>query len=326
MKAAILEKFDHPLVIRELKKPTPRPNEVLVKVKAGGLNPLDIKIQRGLAAHAQVQLPAVLGIDMAGIVEEAGVQVKSFKTGDEIFGMVGGIGIMQGALAEYISVDADLLAIKPANLSFREAAALPLVFITAWEALIDRAKIEAGQSVLVHGGAGGVGHAAVQLAIAKGARVFATVADHDSDLIKNYGAVPLDHKKLSVEQYVKEFTNGVGFDVVLDTIGGSVLDDSFKAVKRYTGHVVSILGWGSHNLAPLSFRGATYSGVFTLHPLLSGEGRAHHGNILRQAVHLIEEGKLRPLVNSDAYSLEKVNEAYATLAGKTKQGKIVIEI
>ncbi|OQP66534.1 quinone oxidoreductase [Niastella vici] len=326
MKAAILEQFNHPLTIKNLEIPTPQPNEVLVKVKASGLNPLDIKIQQGAAAHAQVALPAVPGIDMAGIIERPGDNVRSFKAGDEVFGMAGGIGKLQGTLAEYVSVDADLLALKPANLSFKQAAAIPLVFITAWQALANKGKVTFGQTVLVHGGAGGVGHVAVQLALAKGAGVFATVSHNNRELIESYGAIPIDYTRLSVEQYVNEYTDGLGFDLVLDTIGGSVLDDSFKAVKRNTGHVVSILGWGTHSLAPLSFRSATYSGVFTLYPLLSGEERASYGNILREATKLIEAGKLRPFVSSTHYTLETVNNAYADLANKSISGKIVVEI
>ena len=193
--------------------------------------------------------------------------------------MVGGVGGLQGTLAEFVAVDADLLAHKPRNLSMREAAALPLITITAWEGLVDRAKIHAGQTVLVHAGAGGVGSAAVQIAKAYGAEVFATVSAEKKKIVEGFGATAIDYRELSVEEYVAARTGGEGFDVVYDTVGGATLDASFVAVKRYTGHVVSCLGWGTHSLAPLSFRGASYSGVFTLMPLLTGKSRAHHGKI-----------------------------------------------
>ena len=134
--------------------------------------------------------------------------------------------------------------------------------------------------MLVHGGAGGVGHVAVQLALARGATVFATGSGESLDIIAELGAEPIDYRTTPTEAYVASATGGEGFDVIFDTVGGATLDASFAAVRTYTGHVVSILGWGKHSLAPLSFRGATYSGVFTLLPLLTGRGRAHHGEIL----------------------------------------------
>lgn len=326
MKAAVLEQYNQPLVIRQLTRPTPQPHEVLVRVVSVGLNPLDIKIQENKAAHAQVKIPAVPGIDVAGIVEETGKNVTSFSIGDKVFGMAGGVAGIQGALAEYMVVDADLLALKPANISFKEAAALPLAFITAWEALVDKAKLQAGSTVLIHGGGGGVGHLAVQLAVAKGATVFATVGHKNSALIKSYGAEPVNYNDISPEQYITEYTGGKGFDVVLDTVGGKVLDDSFKAVKMYTGHVVSILGWSTHSLAPLSFGSGTYSGVFTLYPLISGEGRSHFGYILSKAAELVNAEKLRPFMNEKRYTLDTVNEAYTDMKNKAVEGKTVVDI
>ena len=207
-----------------------------------------------------------------------------------------------------------------------EAAALPLVFITAWEGLVDRANVSSGKTVLVHGGAGGVGHIAVQIAKAKGAEVFSTVDPTKDELIKSYGATPIDYKSLSVEDYIQQYTDGEGFDIVFDTLGGATLDSSFKAAKQYYGHVVSILGWGTHHLAPLSFKGATYSGVFTLYPLISGNGRTHHGEILREATKLIEAGKVIPLLDSHQYTLSTTENAYRDIEdGKTK-GKVVVGI
>ena len=308
----------------ELSRPALTKNHVLVRIQASGINPLDLKIRSGQAGHAKQPLPAVLGLDTAGVVEEVGPGVTGFKAGDEVYGMVGGVGGLQGTLAEFVAADADLLARKPGNLSMREAAALPLVTITAWEGLVDRARVHEGQTVLVHAGAGGVGHIAVQLARAYGAEAYATVSPEKKAAVEGFGAIPIDYRSLSPEQYLAEFTGGKGFDIAFDTLGGATLDASFIAVKRYTGHVVSSLGWGSHALAPLSFRGATYSGIFTLYPLISGEGRANHGRILSEAAALAEAGKLRPLLNERRFSLDEIAGAFAEVEAGTL-GKVVIE-
>jgi NADPH:quinone reductase-like Zn-dependent oxidoreductase len=265
-------------------------------------------------------------MDLAGVVETVGPGVTAFKPGDEVYGMAGGIGGLQGSLATFLAVDADLLARKPTNLSMREAAALPLGFITAWEGLMDRAQVHAGQKVLVHAGAGGVGHLAVQLAHAFGAEVFATVSKDKVKIAEGYGATAIDYRTQSVESYVAEHTDSEGFDIVYDTVGGATLDDSFLAAKTHTGHVLSCLGWGTHKLAPLSFRGATYSGVFTLLPMLTGRGRVHHGDILREATMLAEAGKLTPLLSRERFTFETALQAYAAVEKGTTVGKIVVEI
>jgi NADPH:quinone reductase-like Zn-dependent oxidoreductase len=207
-----------------------------------------------------------------------------------------------------------------------EAAALPLAVITAWEGLVDRAGVGGRQLVLVHGGAGGVGHVAVQIALARGATVFATGSGKDFGTIRALGAEPIDYRATTPGQYVAEYTGGEGFDVVFDTIGGATLDASFTAVRTYTGHVVSILGWGEHSLAPLSFRGATYSGVFSLLPILTGKGRARHGRILAEAAELIDAGKLTPIVDPTPYRLEGVVDAHRAVAERTSRGKVVVRV
>jgi len=308
----------------ELSRPTLAANQVLVRIAASGVNPLDIKIRAGKAEHARQPLPAVLGLDVAGTVEEVGPGVSAFHPTDEVYGMVGGVGGLPGTLARFIAVDADLLARKPKSLSMRQAAALPLSAITAWEGLVDRAKVHAGQKVLIHAGAGGVGHVAVQIARAFGADVFATVSRDKKNIVEGFGAFPIDYRSTSVEEYVNAHTQGQGFDIVYDTVGGATLDASFTAVKRYSGHVLSCLGWGSHSLAPLSFRGATYSGVFTLLPLITGENRAHHGRILAQTAALADAGKLRPLLNQTRFSIADLEAAYAVMEAGSL-GKVVIE-
>lgn len=326
MKAIVLDEFGTEPVLRSIERPSPARGEVLVRVEASGVNPLDLKIMAGAAGHARVTPPMVLGMDLAGVVTEIGTGVTRFDVGDEVYGLTGGVGNRQGSLAEYASVDADLLARKPARLSMTEAAALPLAAITAWEGLVDRAGVHAGQTVLVHGGAGSVGHMAVQLAIARGATVFATGSAQDLEAIRNLGAEPIDYRATPVEKYVATATGGAGFDVIFDTVGGETLDTSFTAVRTYTGHVVSILGWGTHSLAPLSFRGATYSGVFTLLPLLTGEGHAHHGEILTATAALVDAGLMTPVLDPTPYDLETVAGAHRAVASGNSRGKVVVRI
>lgn len=325
MIAAIADRPDAPFRVGVLPRSHPGPGEVLVRIQASGVNPLDAKIRACQAPHARQPLPAVLGLDLAGTVEAVGPGVVAFRTGDEVYGLAGGVAGLQGTLAQYAVVDADLLAPKPSRLAFREAAALPLIFITAWEGLVDRADVRAGQKVLIQGGAGGVGHIAVQLARARGADVFATGSAKDLVFIERLGATAIDYRNTSVDAYVSEHTAGQGFDIVYDTSGGATLDASFNAVRRF-GHVVSCLGWGTHALGPLSFRAASYSGVFALLPMLSGIGRAHHGEILRQASELVDAGKIAPRVDPRRFTLDTADAAHDALLSRSGVGKVVVDI
>lgn len=320
MRAAILNEPKAPFRIVDVPRPAPGAGEVLVRIAASGTNPLDLKIRAGEAGHARHPAPAILGLDMAGTVEAVGSGVTRFTPGNEVYGMVGGVGGHPGTLAEYVVADADLLALKPATLTMREAAVLPLVTITAWEGLIDRVGLRSGQTLLVQGGAGGVGHVVVQLGLARGATVFATGSADSRPVIERLGATFIDRHE-PVPEVVARLTGGRGFEVVYDTVGA--LDSAFAAVGRF-GHVTSSLGWGTHALAPLSFKGATYSGVFTLMPLLEGTGRRHHGEILEEAARLVDAGELAPLLASRRFGLADVEAAYAALA-EGGAGKIAIE-
>jgi NADPH:quinone reductase len=325
MHALVLNRYNGPLELSEVPRPKPLAGQVLVRIAASGLNPLDTKIRSGSAEHAKHPVPLVLGIDLAGVIEEIGLGVTAFKVSDEVYGMTGGVGGIQGSLAEYAAVDADLLALKPSNLTMVEAAALPLAFITSYSGIVDRAHLKRGQTVLVQGGGGGVGHVSVQLALALGGVVWATASEHDRGFISDLGATPIDYRTQTVEEYVESCTQGDGFDVVVDTVGGATLDASFAAVKHF-GHVVSALGWGTHALAPLSFREATYSGVFTLYPLLIGKHRSHHGEILREATRLAEAGQLVPRTDPRRFDLSSAELAYDALTNGTAAGKLVVEI
>lgn len=322
MKAAVLTAVKAPLDVLSVPRPVPGAGEVLVRVAAAGTNPLDLKITAGEAAHAQQPPPAILGLDMAGIVEAVGPAVTRFRPGDAVYGMVGGVGGVPGTLADYVAADADLLAKKPANLGLREAAVLPLVTITAWEGLVDRIRIAAGQTLLVLGGAGGVGQIVVQLGLAFGARVYATGSAASRTAIEALGATFID-RSTPTGDMAAEFTGGRGFEAVYDSVGA--LDVAFAALGRF-GHVASALGWGTHALAPLSFKGGTYSGVFTLMPLIEGEGRARHGAILEEARRLVEAGKLIPRLDPRRFALGDVNAAYAALQAGDGTGKIAVDI
>jgi NADPH:quinone reductase-like Zn-dependent oxidoreductase len=324
MTAAVLDAPNTPFRVGPVARPEPAARQVLVRIKASGINPLDTKIYAGQAAHARHPLPGILGITMAGVVEAVGPDVTAFRRGDEVYGMTGGVGGHQGSLAQYAAVDAELLAPKPANLTMREAASLPLNIITAWEGLVDRAQVRSGQSVLLHGGAGGVGHLAIQIARARGANAFATGSAGDKSYVEQLGATFID-RDTPVADYVARHTDGRGFDLVYDTVGGAVLDASFNAVAQF-GHVVSALGWGTHALAPLSFRAASYSGVFTLLPLLTGSGRAHHGEILREASRMIEAGQIATRIDPRHFTLDTVLEAYQALKDRTADGRLVVDI
>ncbi len=325
MTALVVDRPNGPLTPTEHLRPVPAAGQVLVRIAASAVNPLDLKIRAGEAAHARHPFPAVPGLDLAGTVAGVGPGVTAFAPGDAVFGMAGGVGGHQGTLAEYAAVDADLLAPKPAALSMREAAALPLIAITAWEGLVDRAGIGLGRTVLVQGGAGGVGHVAVQIAWAAGAIVFATGSAADRERIEGLGATAIDHRAETVDDYVGRLTGGRGFDLVYDTVGGPVLDASFRAVRR-NGHVVSCLGWGGHALAPLSFKAASYSGVFTLLPLLTGEGRAEHGRILRRVADLVDTGRLAPFLDPRRFTFDQAEAAHDAMKAGTATGKIVVEI
>ncbi|MDL2145446.1 zinc-dependent alcohol dehydrogenase family protein [Flavobacterium tructae] len=325
MRALLTTTYESDFVSTEIEKPTPKEREVLIKIHASGVNPIDNKIRIGVSPYASPVLPAVLGTDLAGVVEAVGKNVTDFKVGDEVYGLAGGVLGLQGTLAEYTAVDADLLAIKPKNLSMKEAAAVPLVLLTAWEGLIDRAKVKKGDQVLVHAGAGGVGHMVVQLARIFGADVYATVSPQKAAIVESYGATPIDYKTAKVKDYVKQFTGGKGFDIIYDTVGGQSLDDSFAAIRHY-GQIASCYAFGTHALATGSLRSASLHGVFVLHPMISGEGRKHHGDILKEAAKFIEEGKLKPLIDPRNFTLDTAMDAHKAVSDSSSVGKIVVDI
>ena len=308
-----------------LPEPAPGPGEVLVQTAATSVNPADYKLRQAGPPIAPA-LPAVLGCDVAGRVLALGDGVEGTAPGDEVYGCVGGVRGVPGCYAEMIAADARLLAPKPASLSLREAAALPLVTITAWEGL-DRAGVREGQSVLVHGGAGGVGHVAIQLAKARGAVVSTTVSSEEkAALARDLGADhTIDYRAEPVDDYVARLTGGTGFDVVYDATGGSDIAASFQAA-RLNGQVVAIVSQYDANLAPMHLKGLSLHVVFMLIPMLHDVGRAEHGRILREAAVLADAGKLRPHLDPRRFDLASVADAHRHLEDGQAIGKVVIDV
>lgn len=327
MRAFVLEAFGQPgMVCTDMPVPQPKPGEILVKIHASGVNPADLKVAQGQLAPAAPELPAVLGMDFAGVVTALGDGVTQFSVGDAVYGCAGGVKDRPGTLAEYAAVDARLVAHKPVKLSMREAAALPLVSITAWEGLVDRAKTEHADKVLIHAGAGGVGHVAIQIAKAFGAEVFATASTpHKQDIVRQLGATPIAYQDVSVKDYVAEHTGGDGFDIVYDTVGGPVFEEAAAATRLY-GKLISCAAWQDHNLSCVLGASLELIGIFMLLPMITGKNLEQHGKILTQITRLANAGKLRPVLDPMRFSLDYVTAAHAHLASGKAVGKIVVDI
>ena len=329
MRAQLLHSFGDSPDFRpgDIPKPEIEPGQVLIRVAATSVNPVDIKIRR-LAPFFAPKLPWVMGMDVAGVVEQAGTGAGHFKPGDEVYGCAGGLLDMPGALAQYMPADARLIAKKPASLTMRQAAALPLVTITAWEALYERADIKPGQNVLVHAGTGGVGHVALQLAKARGARVSATVSSPDkAKLVKSLGAhEAVNYREETVEAYVQRLTGErKGFDVVFDTVGGANLEASFQAARLY-GQVTCTNTRASHDLILVHEKALTLHAVFMLLPLIYGQGREHHGAVLRMAAAMVDAGQLTPLIDPAVFGLDDINQAHSFLESGRAVGKVVVDV
>ncbi len=328
MKAQVIREFGEPEVFHlvDLPEPEVEAGHVLIEVSASSVNPVDCKIRR-FGPPVAPDLPAILHGDVAGTVVAVGEGVSRFQTGDQVYACAGGVKGNGGAIAQYMLADAALVAKKPATLSFLEAAALPLVSITAWEALFDRAKLQRGQRVLIHAATGGVGHIAVQLAKWAGAKVYTTVSGRQPkyQLAQKLGAdVVIDYHAQSVADYVQQCTGGEGFDLVFDTVGKENLDRSFAAA-RIGGTVVSISTNSSHNLSPMHSKGLTLHVVYMLLPLLYNRGRARHGQILTDLARLVDQGRLRPLMDEQVFGFSQVSQAHRHWESGRAIGKIVLK-
>ncbi len=329
MKAVLMTAPGNPQVlqIREIANPLPPQNtELLVRLKAAGVNPIDTKLRKRGTFYPN-KMPAILGCDGAGIVEAIGNSVKRFRVGDEVYFCSGGIGDRQGNYAEFTTVEERFVAAKPKSVSFIEAAAAPLVLITAWEALYERGRLEPGEKVLIHAGAGGVGHAAIQLAKLKGADVCTTVSSQEKvDFVKNLGAdYAINYQQNDFAKAVLDWTNGEGVDLAFDTVGGETFEKTFAAIRIY-GDIVTILQPSdATNWKVARQRNLRIGLELMLTPMLQGieEAQAHHGEILAECAKWMDQGKLKVCVNR-TFGLEEVAKAHQLLEAGSMMGKLVV--
>ncbi len=329
MKAMTINGFggSEVFVVADIPKPEVKAGHVVVKVAATSVNTVDTMIRQmgeDIAPLAPA-LPGVLGMDFAGTIESVGEGVTDFAIGDEVYGCAGGLADLQGALAEYMLADSKLIAHKPKSISMREAAAMPLVGITAYEGLV-RAQVSQGQKVLVHGGAGGVGHLALQIAKYFGADVYATGSGGEqSELIEKLGATAINYQTESVSDYVEKYTSGAGFDVVYDSIGAANLLNSFEAAAL-NGQVATTVSMAEIDLTGAHFKGLSLHVVFMLIPMLHDHKREQHGEILAKLAEIVDAGKLTPVVDKQHFDLEQAGQAHEHLTHGKTLGKVVISV
>lgn len=314
------------LQVREVPEPEIRGTEVLVRLKAAGVNPIDTKLRKR-GTFFPKQMPAILGCDGAGVVEAIAPQVRQFHIGDEVYFCHGGLGAHPGTYAEYVAVDEKFLAHKPARLSFAEAAAAPLVLITAWESLYDRGRLEAGRQVLIHAGAGGVGHVAIQLAKLTGTSVCTTVSTEEkAEFAYTLGAdQAILYTKTDFVKSALLWTGGAGVDLCLDTVGGKVLAQSFAATRVY-GDVVTILApEGKTDWKTARDRNLRVSFELMLTPLLQGltQSQEDQTKILYQCGRLFDRGDLNIHVGH-SFPLQEAIAAHRLLETGHVTGKIVL--
>lgn len=329
MRAVLMTAAGGPEVLQVQEVPNPQiqnDTELLVRIKAAGINPIDTKI-RSRGTFYPGSAPAILGCDGAGIVEATGAAVQQFRVGDPVYFCNGGLGGAPGTYAEYAVIDERFAAQKPASLNFAEAAAVPLVLITAWEALYDRGRLEAGRRVLIHAGAGGVGHVAIQLAKLAGATVCTTVSSPDkADFVRQLGADQVIlYRQADVVQSVLNWTEGEGVDLTFDTVGGSVLSQSFAATSVY-GDVVTLLAPDPQTeWKTARDRNLRVSYELMLMPMLRGltNAQQEQAKILQQGARLIDQGQLK-IHLQQTLPLEDAAIAHQQIEAGSMTGKLVL--
>jgi NADPH:quinone reductase len=316
VRAMVIPQFGGPNLFeeQEVERPHPGPGEVQVRVIAAGTNPVDAKL-RASGSSAGLEAPIILGADISGVLEEVGPGVEDFVAGDEVYYTPEVFGPRsQGSYAEYHVAKADIVAKKPASLSHEEAAAVPLAGGTAYEAIVRRLGVRVGETVLIHGGAGGVGSFAIQIAKAAGARVLATASSDNQEVLKELGAdVTIDYRAQDVAETALDDTGGVGVDAVLDLVGGATIADSIPATKPF-GQLATILG-AQGDLTLLYQKNQILHGVFLLRE------RAR----LEEMKMLIERGQFQPLL-AEVLPLEEVGKAHERLDSGHGRGKVILRV
>lgn len=310
MKAVCINHYGdvNTLIYQDIPKPTPKADELLIKVHAAGINPIDCKTRsgKGLSFLYKETFPLILGWDVSGVVEAVGEAVTAFKIGDAVYGMPR-FPEIAGAYAEYITAPAEQMAHKPQNLNHTQAAAVPLVALTAWQALFDAANLDTGQSILIHAAAGGVGHIAVQLAKWKGTTVLGTASARNKDYLQKIGVDTFINYKTTLFEDVAK-----NVDVVLDCFAGEIQDRSWNVLKK-NGFLVSILGDPTSELA------ATY-GVRCGHVLVQPNAKQ-----LTEIATLIDEGHLTPNIDA-TFPLADAAKAHTLQEKGHVRGKLVLEV
>ncbi|MBI2617553.1 NADP-dependent oxidoreductase [Candidatus Gottesmanbacteria bacterium] len=311
MKAAQINAYGGIEVIqinKNIPKPSPKQGQVLVEVFAASINAIDWKFRAGyLQKMAPVPLPVTLGGDFAGKISEGGEGVSEFNVGDEVYGQAIILNGGSGSFAEYVTANATNTTLKPNTSSFEEAGALPLAGVSAMQALEEHMKLQSGQKILIHGGAGGIGHIAIQLSKVLGAYVVTTVKTEDMEFVKNLGADEvIDYKTQKFEDILKDF------DAVFDTVGGETTDKSFAVLKK-GGIFVSMLGQPNQDLAQKY-------GVSAI-----GQGTQTDTAHLNHLAELVDSGKIKVHVDK-VFPLEKVQEAFTYQEEVHPRGKVVIKI
>jgi NADPH2:quinone reductase len=326
MRAIALSEFGGSEVLKPEKLPEPVPgdHDLLVEVHACGLNPIDFKVRRGALAKGR-PMPIILGFDVSGVVRAVGKSVTGFRPADEVYSAPS--LARNGANAEFVCIDARMAALKPRTIDHVHAAALPLVTITAWEALLQRAKIQKGETILVHAGGGGVGHVAIQFGRLQGCRVLTTASSSSSlALCKEMGAdVVINYRDEDFVERVRQETGGRGLPVVMDTVGGDTFNKSLDCIAP-DGRLITCVGTPSDRIPQKLFRlGATLIFEFMGAPGVYDIRQEGHGRILADAAKLVDEGKLKPHL-SRVLSLDEVAEGHRLLEGGHVTGKLVIRV
>ncbi|MDQ7010348.1 MAG: zinc-dependent alcohol dehydrogenase family protein [Mariprofundaceae bacterium] len=304
-------------------------HQILVRIRAAGVNPIDTKL-RGRGTYFPEHMPAILGCDGAGVVEAVGNAVDRFRPGDEVYYCYGGLGQPGcGNYAEHAVIDAAYAAHKPASLDFTAAAAAPLVLITAWESLFDRAGLQSGQTVLIHAGAGGVGHVAIQLARIAGAKIATTVSSGEkATFVKKLGAEKIiRYREENFTAAVLEWTGGKGVDAALDTVGGDTFNRTIPAVRHY-GHLVTLLQLPDDaDWKMARIRNLHISQELMLTPMIERlpDGARHHGSILERCARFFDEKKLSVSV-ADVLPLAGAAEAHRRIEAGHMTGKLVLAV